>query len=291
MKSMTGFGRAKQEKKQREYVIEIRSVNHKYIDISLKAPRNLLYLEDKIRKLVLNKITRGKIDIYISYTNLGIEGKKVLINKELAKAYIEQLKELAQETQIDGEIKVTEISKMPDVLNVQEDEESQEQIWNELSECMGEAIDSLVQMRMQEGNKIKIDLLQRLQKIENNVNEISMLSTGLVEEYIVKLEAHIEEILKTDIVDKNRLAQEIVIYSDKCSIEEELTRLKSHISQFKQIIEKEEPIGKRLDFLIQEMNRETNTIGSKSGSIEITNKVIEIKTQLEDIREQIQNIE
>lgn len=291
MKSMTGFGRAKQEEKEKEYLVEIRSVNHKYVDISLKAPRNLLYLEDKIRKLVLNKIARGKIDIYINYTNLGIEGRKVLINKELAKEYIEQLKQLAEETQIDGKIRITEISKMPDVLNVQEDEESQEQIWGELSECMNKAIDSLVQMRKQEGMKIKVDLLDRLEKIENNVNEISTLSTGLVEEYIVKLERRIQEILKTDVVDQNRLAQEIVIYSDKCSIEEELTRLKSHSNQFRQILEKEEPIGKKLDFLIQEMNREINTIGSKSGSVEITNKVIEVKTQLEDIREQIQNIE
>ena len=146
-------------------------------------------------------------------------------------------------------------------------------------------------MRKNEGEKIKQDLKKRIKKVEENVNKISGYSTGLIDEYVVKLENRVNEILKTDVVDKNRLMQEIVIYSDKCSVEEELTRLKSHISQFNELIEKDGPVGKRLDFLIQEMNREVNTIGSKSGSIDITNCVIDLKTILEDIREQIQNIE
>ena len=224
MKSMTGFGRAKLEKDGREYLVEIRSVNHKYADITVKAPRNLLYLEDKVRKSVLNRVARGKIEVFISYANYGLDGKNVVLNKELAKLYIKELTELAEEADIPSGLRATEVSKMPDVLNIQ-------------------------------------------------------------------LEERIKELLKIDIVDKDRLAQEIVIYSDKCSTEEELTRLKSHIAQFKNLLEQEEPVGKKLDFLIQEMNRETNTIGSKSGKLEITNLVIEMKTVLEDIREQIQNIE
>lgn len=290
MNSMTGFGRANLEKNSREYTIEIKSVNHKYNDISIKAPRSLMKLEDKIRKTVLNRVSRGKIDIYITYLNFGAEGTKVVINKELAKLYIEELKLLAEENQISNDIKVTEISKLPDVINV-ENQEEEESICEEVLECLNMALNQFIQMREAEGLKIKEDLKTRIQKVEENVQKISLCSAGLVEEYVVKLESRINEILKTDVVDKNRLAQEIVIYSDKCSIEEELTRLKSHISQFNNLIEQNEPVGKKLDFLIQEMNREVNTIGSKSGSLEITNGVIEIKTVLEDIREQIQNIE
>ena len=291
MKSMTGFGRAKLEKEEREYLVEIRSVNHKYADITVKAPRNLLYLEDKVRKAVLNRVARGKIEVFISYANYGLNGKNVVLNKELAKLYIKELTELAEEADIPSGLRATEVSKMPDVLNVQLDEDSLDTIWTELSECLENAIDNFIDMRSIEGNKIKQDLEDRLKKIEEDVNKISEFSTGLVEEYVVKLEERIKELLKVDVVDKDRLAQEIVIYSDKCSTEEELTRLRSHISQFKNLLEQDEPTGKKLDFLMQEMNRETNTIGSKSGKLEITNLVIEMKTILEDIREQIQNIE
>lgn len=290
MNSMTGFGRANLEKNSREYIIEIKSVNHRYNDISIKAPRNLLFLEEKIRKSVLNRVSRGKIDIYITYLNFGSEGKKVIINRDLAKLYIDELKMMANENGIDSDIKVTEISKFPDVLTLEENE-NQEAIEEELIECLNMALDKFTNMRIQEGNVIKKDLEERIQKVEDNTKKISEYSSGLVSEYIVKLENRINEILKTDVVDKNRLAQEIVIYSDKCSVEEELTRLKSHIIQFRELINKNEPVGKRLDFLIQEMNREVNTIGSKSGNIEITNSVVELKTVLEDIREQVQNIE
>lgn len=288
---MTGFGRAKLEKESREYLIEIKSVNHKYSDITVKLSRNLLYLEDKIRKAVLNRVSRGKIDVYVTYSNYGIEGKNVIINKELAKMYIEGLNQLAEETGIASGLRATEISKLPDVLNVQLEEDNSDIIWNELSECLENALDNFIDMRAIEGNKIKKDLETRLGELEKNVDEIFQYSTGLVKEYVVKLEERIKEILQTDVVDQTRLAQEVVIYSDKCSIEEELTRLRSHIMQFKLLLEKEEPCGKKLDFLVQEMNRETNTIGSKSGKLEITNLVIELKTQIEDIREQIQNIE
>lgn len=291
MKSMTGFGRAKLERESREYLVEIRSVNHKYADITVKTPRTLIYLEDKVRKAVLNRISRGKIEVFIGYTNYGLNGKNVIFNKELAKQYIKELTELAEENEIPSGLRATEVSKMPDVLNIQLEEDSLETIWTELSECLETAIDNFIDMRSIEGNKIKQDLSERLQTIQKNVDEISNLSTGLVEEYVVKLEERIKDILKVDVVDQTRLAQEIVIYSDKCSTEEELTRLKSHIVQFQNLLEQDIPVGKKLDFLVQEMNRETNTIGSKSGKLEITNMVIEMKTVLEDIREQIQNIE
>lgn len=288
---MTGFGRAKLEKQTREYLVEIRSVNHKYADITVKTPRNLLYLEDKVRKMVLSRVARGKIEIFISYSNYGLEGKNVVFNKELAKEYIEQLVELAEETNLSKEICLSEIARMPDIFNVQIQEDSLELIWSELSECLENALDNFIEMRSIEGLRIEQDLLKRLQKIEENVEKISLASTGLVQEYVVKLEERIKEILKTDVVDQTRLAQEVVIYSDKSSIEEELTRLKSHTKQLEDLLKLDIPSGKKIDFLVQEMNREINTIGSKSASLEITNLVVELKTELEDIREQIQNIE
>ena len=290
MKSMTGFGRAKYENNNRIYNIEIKSVNHRYNDITVKLPRSISYLEEKIKKEISSKVSRGKIDIFINFENNSAEGKDIRINKELAGIYISELKKIARENDINETIPVTEISKFPDVLII-ENTEAEDTIWEELLICLNDAISSFLQMRENEGKKIKEDLNIRIEKISNKVSEISKYSTGLVNEYVVKLETRIKEILKTDIVDKDRLAEETVIYADKCSVEEEITRLNSHINQFKELINIDTPIGKKIDFLIQEMNRETNTIGSKSGSLLITNLVIDIKTELEDIREQIQNVE
>lgn len=291
MKSMTGFGRAKLEKNNRIYTVEIKSVNHKYNDITIKMPRTFSYLEDKIKKEISSNIARGKIDVYISFENYSQEGKQVIINQELVNEYMSKFKILAEQNNLNLNIPVTEITKLPEVLTLKETEEAEDVIENELLECLKEAINNFTNMREQEGNKIKEDLKVRIEKIEKEVEKISEYSTRLVEEYVVKLEQRIKELLKTDVVDESRLATEVVIYADKCSVEEELTRLRSHIYQFKNMIEETKPIGKKIDFLIQEMNRETNTTGSKSGSLEITNLVINIKTELEDIREQVQNIE
>ena len=291
MKSMTGYGRAKIENDTREYIVEVKSVNHKYLDINIKLPKTLFCIEDKIRKVISNKISRGKIDVFVTYINYGIEGKTILINKDIAKMYIKEIEEIATENNIASGIRATEVSKFPEVLNVIVDEEDEEKIWLELNKCLEKALDNFIEMRITEGEKIKEDLKQRLDEIDENINEIFKNSTGLVEEYVVKLRKRIQEILNTDVVDETRLAQEIVIYSDKTSIEEEITRIKSHIIQFKELLNSEGAIGKKADFIIQEMNREINTIGSKSGKFEITQLVIKIKTQIEDIREQIQNIE
>lgn len=290
IKSMTGFGRSKLEKEDRSYNIEIKSVNHKYSDITIKMPRTISYLEEKIKKEIATNISRGKVDVFITFDNNSVKGKNIKINNELANIYIKELKQLAEQAGIKSDIQVTEISKFPDVLTIQ-NVEDEDTIWKELLECLNKAIDNFILMREEEGIKISEDLEKRIEEVSNKVEEICTYSTGLVEEYVVKLEARIKEILKTDVIDKDRLAQEIVIYSDKCSIEEELTRLRSHIFQFKSLIKDNNPVGKKIDFLMQEMNRETNTIGSKANSLEITNLVIDIKTKLEDIREQIQNIE
>ncbi len=290
IKSMTGYGKAIKSENEREYEVEIKSVNHRYLDISIKMPRVLSYLEEEVKKEIASKIKRGKIDVFITFENNSTEGKEIKINTEIAKVYINELKKLAEQENLLANIEVTEISKFPDVLRIQNNEED-EKIKQELLETVKSATDKLVQMRATEGNKIAEDLDSRVEVIQNKIKEISLLSAGLIEEYVVKLEGRIKDILKNQEIDEARLAQEVVIYADKCSIEEEVTRLNSHISQFKKLLNAEEAIGKKLDFIIQEMNRETNTIGSKANNLEITNGVIDIKTEIENIREQIQNIE
>ena len=290
IKSMTGYGKSNLSINERSYQIEIKGVNHRYLDISVKIPKQLSYLEEIVKKEIISKIKRGKIDVTITFENNSKEGKNIKINTEIAKMYINELKKLAQEENISSNIEVTEISKFPDVLSIQNTED-EETIKKEILEVLENAINNLIEMRIIEGSKICEDLKQRISKIEKEIQKISSISTRLIEEYVVKLEARIKEITKTEEIDKSRIAQEVVIYADKSSIEEELTRLKSHIMQCKNLLNSTEPVGKKLDFIIQEMNRETNTIGSKSYSLEITNGVIEIKTELENIREQIQNIE
>ena len=290
IKSMTGFGRGKLEVDGREYILEIKSVNHKYSDISIKMPKNFSFVEDEIRKEINKNISRGKIDVNILYLNNGNKQEKVIINKALAKNYINEIRQLINEADVNSSINIMEIIKLPDVLNIQS-EESEEQITKEIKQVLNIAIEEFLKMREKEGKTIYQDLVNRIDDVNINVEQILRLSTGLIEEYIVKLKKRIEEILKNEIIDENRLAQEVVIYADKSSIEEEITRLKSHIQQFKELLDIKEPVGKRLDFLIQEMNREANTIASKSASVDITNIVVELKTQIENIREQIQNIE
>lgn len=290
MKSMTGFGRASLESNGKNYIIEIKTVNNKYSDITVKSPKRLSFMEDKIRKQIANRITRGKVEVSVSFFDFSNKSKNVVLNKEIAKEYIKQLREIADENNLSENISVVEIAKLPDILN-SIDSDNDEEIASEALQCLNMALDSLIEMRKTEGENIKQDLLVRIERVQNLVDKIAENSKGIVEEYISKLEKRVKEILKTDVVDENRIAQEAVIYADKTSIEEELTRLNSHIVQFKELVNSDGPVGKKLDFMIQEMNRETNTIGSKAGSGEITKAVIDLKVELEDIREQIQNIE
>ena len=290
IKSMTGYGKSTLCINSREYQIEIKTVNHKYSDISIKMPKVISYLEDDIRKEINSKIKRGKVDISITFEDYGQEANDVMINTELAKIYIRELKKLAEEENLSANIEVTEISKFPDVLKIKSNSD-ESAIKNEILQAIEEALNKLITMREKEGKQIFENISAKISQIEVKTAEIFQLSTGLIDEYVVKLEARIKEILKTDELDKSRLMQEIVIYADKCSVEEEITRIKSHIVQLKDLLYSNEPVGKKMDFLIQEMNRETNTIGSKANNLEITNRVVDIKTTLEDIREQIQNIE
>ena len=290
IKSMTGFGRGKYENEGRTYTVEIKSVNHKYSDINVRLPRFLNSVEDKIRKRVAEVISRGKIDIFVSFENYSNKGTTIRINKELAKEYIKELKSLAEEADLRFDLNVIDVSKFPEILKL-EDEDNDELIGQEVMIALDDALEKFVNMREVEGQKLVEDIERRIYLIQDKVNEITNFSSTLVEDYMARLQTRVNELLAPGTVDESRLMQEIVIFSDKSSIEEELTRLKSHISQFLQLIKQSSPIGKKIDFLIQEINREVNTIGSKANCLDITNKVIEIKTEVENIREQIQNIE
>lgn len=291
IRSMTGYGKAEKVVEDRNYQIEIKGVNHRYLDISVKIPKQLSYLEEDIKKEISKKVKRGKIDVFVTFLNNSAQGREIKINTEIAKIYIDELRKLAEQENILSNIEVTEISKYPDVLSIQNTQD-EDIIRQEVLEVSKEAIEQFINMKVTEGEKISEDLFDRVKNIQAKIEKISLFSTGLIEEYIVKLEKRIKELVKDQEIDKTRLAQEVVIYADKCSVEEEITRLKSHIFQFEGLLkETSGAIGKKLDFIIQEMNRETNTIGSKANSLEITNEVIDIKTELEDIREQVQNIE
>ena len=290
IRSMTGFGKAIIEKNSRKYQVEIKSVNHRYLDISVKIPRAISFLEEEVKREISKSVKRGKVDVFITFENNSLEGREIKINTDLAKEYIKELKNLAKEENILADIQVNDIAKYPDVLKIQENGEN-EKIKEELVEVVANATESLMKMKKSEGEKIAKDLSKRLEKIQEKVNETSNLSTGLIEEYVVKLKERIKKLLKEEEIDETRLAEEVVIYADKCSIEEEITRLNSHILQVKELLNSDKSVGKKIDFIIQEMNRETNTIGSKSNNLGITNNVIDLKTEIEDMREQVQNIE
>lgn len=290
IRSMTGFGRGKYENDGRYYSVDIKSVNHKYSDISIRMPKFLNSFEDKIRKRISEYISRGKVDVFINFENYSSKGNNIHFNIELAQEYIKGLKELAEKTGVEYDVDLMDLSKMPEILKIEEDE-NEELIGTELMIAINEALQNFVEMRKQEGQKLIEDMQKRMVFVQEKVAEIESYSETLVEEYMQKLEIRVKELMDPKVVDENRLAQEIVIFSDKSSIEEELTRLKSHINQFNMFTKASSPIGKKIDFLIQEMNREINTIGSKANCLEITNRVIELKTEIENIREQVQNIE
>ena len=235
IKSMTGYGKSNLSINSREYQVEIKTVNHKYIDVNIRMPRTISYLEEDIRKLVTSKLKRGKVDIYINFENYSEEGNEVIINSEIAKTYIRNLKKIAEEENISQNIEITEIAKLPDVLTVKNTLE-EGLIKLELLQPVREALDNLIQMREKEGRKIAETINIKISTIKSKVEYIAALSTHLIDEYIEKLEARTKELLQTNEVDKARLMQEVVIYADKCSIEEEITRMQSHITQLKELL-------------------------------------------------------
>ena len=290
--SMTGFGRGEYKDDNYQFLVECKTINHKYADINIRLPRKLSFLEDKARILVKDYIKRGRVDLYIKLDLLGSEDVNLKFDEALATQYVSILKQIKDKFDLVDDISVMNIAKFPDVIKTEEKEDDEDKLWSMLKVALENALLKLKEMRSEEGKKLAEDIQNRCDLLKNYIEDIEKYSYNVVIDYKEKLNNRISEILDNpSLIDENRLAQEVAIYADKSSITEEIVRFKSHIGQLKNTVVKNESIGRKIDFLIQEMNRETNTIGSKSSDLNITNLVVEVKSELEKIREQIQNIE
>ena len=291
-KSMTGFGMVEYKDDNYNISVECKTINHKYLDVNPRLPRKVSFLEDRLRQLVKDYISRGRVDMFIKFDTVSSSGAKLVYDEDLAKQYFEILKRIKDGFDLKQEINPVEISKFPEIVSVTEAEDDEEILWNALREASEKALMSLSNMRKEEGTKLEKDIIERSNLLEKYIDDVERFSDTVVEDYRSRLNQRIGEILENPaLVDEARLAQEVAIYADKSSITEEIVRFRSHINQLRNTIVNDDSIGRKLDFLIQEMNREVNTIGSKSSAIDITNLVIQIKAELEKIREQVQNIE
>lgn len=291
LKSMTGFGRAVEEIDGYVITVEIKSVNHRYFDFSSRIPRQYGFLDDKLKSYINSKVSRGKVECYVSVEALDTEDAAVVINKTLASAYVKALKELSEEYSLNEDFGTAFVSRLPDVFVLKKADEDEEKIWQLVKSVTDEAIEKFIQMRAVEGSKMKEDVASRAEYILDCVSFIEERSPQTVKEYNDKLVERVHEIIGDVSLDEQRIIQEVAIYADKVAVAEETVRLRSHIAQLKTFLESEEPIGRKMDFLVQEINRETNTIGSKANDVDIARKVVDIKAEVEKIREQIQNIE
>lgn len=291
IKSMTGYGKGEFTNNLYKIKVEIKSVNHRYNDVFIKMPRHIQYLEEKVKKAIKEKISRGKVDVYINLENIKGDDMDIKVDINLAKTYKLALDDLKENLEINDSIRIGNILSMSDVIKIEKRELDEDALLEALDYSLKIAIDDISTMREQEGMSLKNDMLDKIINIESYIDKIEVRAPLVVIEYKDKLRDRIKELLDKNIVlDEERLSNEVAFFADKSSIDEELVRLKSHIIQFKKIIE-EDIVGRKLDFLIQEFNREVNTIGSKANDIIISNQVVELKSELEKIREQIQNIE
>ena len=293
IKSMTGFGRSEHSDGKRSITVEIKSVNHRYGDISVKMPRRYSFAEEKIKNTVKKIISRGKVDVSVLVDNLTEDDVTVRLNAMVAGQYIKNLNELRNAFDLDGEVTLQFLAALPDVMKAVPDVEDEEELWQAIRVPLEKAVENLDNMRRTEGAKLSEDLLMRGGIIREHLGKIEERSPQVAVAYAEKLNERIKELIGTNVeIPEDRILLEAAIFADKCSITEELVRLDSHMTQLKNIIEQsEKPTGKKLDFLVQEMNREANTIGSKANDIEVTNLMLEIKSEIEKIREQVQNVE
>lgn len=296
MKSMTGYGRGDSILYDRKFTVEIKSVNHRYNDISIKLPRVLNAFEDKIKSRLASEISRGKTDVYIHLESFSAADIKISINKPLADAYADAVVQLRDRYSLQDDLALSLLAKFPDIINVEKlgnDEENMSQLWEALQYALSDAVTQFMSMRALEGAKLKEDILVKRETVLALAHKVKQRAPLVAKEYAERLKAKVEEALGIGGVnyDEIRLIQEITIFSDKSCIDEELTRLESHLAQLLEIVSEEDAVGKKLDFLVQEINREINTIGSKSNDIEITKTVVQMKSEVEKIREQVQNIE
>ncbi len=291
-KSMTGFGIGEFKDQYYNLSVECKTINHKYLDINPRMPRKLSFLEDKLRFLIKDHLGRGRVDIFVKFETVTSVGSQLVYDAELAKQYYHILKNIKSDFGLEEPISPVDIAKFPDVVKITEAEDDEEILWNMLSDAANKALENLCNMRIIEGKKLEKDILARADLLERSVCDLEKYTDTIEKEYKDKLYARISELLDNPkVVDEYRLAQEVAIYADKSNITEEIVRFKSHINQLRDTVTADESVGRKIDFLIQEMNREVNTMGSKSSDVSIANLVINMKAELEKIREQVQNIE
>lgn len=291
MKSMTGFGRSEITRGAHKISIEIKTVNNRFLDINPRMPRTLLFLEDAVRNAVKSKLTRGRVDLFINYSTVGESEKRISVDMGLAKAYLEAASRIKEATGIEDDISVYSIMKMPEVIKSEDAPPNEEEIKSVLLEALDTALDELVEARDIEGKRMVKDLLERVATLRNILSGIEEREPLVVEEYRTKLKERLEVLLKDTELDINRFNTEVLYFADRASITEEIVRLKSHFEQCESILSSDLALGRNLDFLVQELNREFNTIGSKASDTTITKGVLAAKSEVEKIREQIQNIE
>lgn len=292
IKSMTGYGRGENVKDGRKFTVEIRSVNHRYNDITIKMPRAMNYIEDMVKKKLTQQISRGKTDVYIFFETLSKDDISISLNEALVDAYIEKLSYIKQKYNLKDDISLSLLMGIDDIITVEKNIIDKDIIIETLMPAVDKALSEFIKLRQTEGMALKKDIIVKLENMTNLVNQIKIRSPKVVIEYRDKLQTRLNELLNgNNQIDELRLITEVTIFADRCSVDEEITRLLSHINQVKSILDEQEAVGRKLDFLVQEMNREANTIGSKSNDIEITQITVDLKSEIEKIREQIQNIE
>ena len=291
IKSMTGFGRCEVSENNRKFTVEMKSVNHRYLDVNIKMPKKLNFFESAIRALLKDYIQRGKVDMFITYEDMTENNVSIKYNKDIAAEYLKYLKEMAEEFALDNDIRVSTLSRYPEVLTMEEQTIDEEGIWKTLEKAIKGAAEGFVETRIKEGENLRTDLISKLDGMLSHVDFIQERSPQIISEYKQKLEDKVKDLLADVKVDENRLLMEVTIFADKVCVDEEIVRLKSHIETTKATLKAGGSMGRKLDFIAQEMNREANTILSKANDLEISNRAIELKTEIEKVREQIQNIE
>ena len=291
IKSMTGFGRCEIQKESRKFTVELKSVNHRYLDVNIRMPKKLNFFETAIRTLLKSYANRGKIDIFITYEDISQAQVSVKYNAALATEYLKYLRQMEEEFGLENDVRVSTLSRYPEVFTMEEQSEDEEELWNGLKEALEGAFGQFVETRKAEGENLKKDILSKLDSLEKEIVFVEERSPQIVAEYRAKLEDKMKELLADTQIEDSRIAAEVILFADKICTDEEVVRLKSHIQHMRNTLEEKEGIGRKLDFIAQEMNREANTILSKANDLEVSNHAITLKTEIEKIREQIQNIE
>jgi len=291
IKSMTGFGRCETSDDQRKFTVELKSVNHRYLDVNIRMPKKLNFFETSIRNLLKKYAQRGKVDIFISYEDLTENQGSLKYNETLASEYLFYFQQMQERFSLENDIRVSTLSRYPEVLTMEEQTLDEEELWNGLKKALEGAFRQFAETRMTEGENLRLDIISKLDDMLEMVDYIETRSPEIVAGYRKKLEGKVQELLESSQLDESRIAVEVVIFADKICTDEEIVRLRSHIENMTNTLKSGEGIGRKLDFIAQEMNREANTILSKANDLEVSNRAIDLKTQIEKVREQIQNIE